>query len=239
MIRTGRLPCRYPGAATGTAIGNDGIAFDNIWIGERNRVAIIEHFTNTSEMNCLYADSVLDHFAFSNELSVLNIQYHTGNPAGDPFYEDNPVIPSTREFYYGLSGVPYGLLNGGSSNMHRFDYNPESRPFDRNAAIVESLRESLFGINITSTFTDNDKLQVEVEFSALKDIPATEISVRVAVIERLITGINGQNGDTVFRNVVKAILPNVAGTTFNKAWSQGDHSKIFLNWSMQTPQLLS
>jgi hypothetical protein len=219
--------------ATGTAIGNDGIAFDNFWIGERNRVVIIEHFTNTSEMNCLHADSVLDHFAINNILSIIDIQYHTGSPSGDPFYEDNPVISATREFYYGLSGVPFGLLNGGSSSLHRFDYDPGSKPLEKNAAIVESLGESLFGINISSEFTDNNRLQAEVELFALKEIPATEISVRVAVIERVIAGINGQNGDTIFRNVVKAMLPDAAGTTFNKAWSQGDHSKIYLTWPLQ------
>ncbi|MFO7369103.1 MAG: T9SS type A sorting domain-containing protein, partial [Bacteroidales bacterium] len=220
-------------SATGTAIGNDGIAFDNFWIGERNRVALIEHFTNTSEMNCLHADSILDHFAGTNKLSVIDIQYHTGNPAGDPFYEDNPVIPATREFYYGLSGIPFGLLNGGSSTMHRFDYDFGSKPLDRNAVVVESLRESLFGINITSEFTNNNRLQAEVEFFALKEIPATDISVRVAVIERTIAGINGQNGDTIYRNVVKTMLPDAAGTSYNKAWSQADYSKIYLNWPLQ------
>ena len=228
-----KVQFRIAYSATGTAIGNDGIAFDNFWIGERNRVAIIEHFTNTSEMNCLNADSVLDHFTGTNKLSVIDIQYHTGNPAGDPFYENNPVIPATREFYYGLSGVPFGLLNGGSSAMHRFDYDFGSKPLDKNAIIVESLRESLFGINISSEFTENNILQAEVEFFALKEIPATEISVRVAVIERAIAGIIGQNGDTIYRNVVKAMLPDAAGTTYNKAWTQGDHSKIYLNWPLQ------
>ncbi|MBN1145302.1 MAG: T9SS type A sorting domain-containing protein [Bacteroidales bacterium] len=228
-----KVQFRIAYTAAGTAIGNDGIAFDNFWIGERNRVAIIEHFTNASEMNCLHADSILDHYAGNNKLSVIDIQYHTGNPAGDPFYEDNPVIPATREFYYGLSGVPFGLLNGGSSSMHRFDYDPESKPLDKNAVVVESLHESLFGINISSEFTENNMLQAEVEFFAMKDIPATGISVRLAVIERVISGISCQNGDTLFRNVVKAMLPDAAGTTFNKAWYQGDHSKIFLNWPMQ------
>ncbi len=228
-----KVQFRIAYSATGTAIGNDGIAFDNFWIGERNRISLIEHFTNTSEMNCLHADSVLDHFTDNNKLCVVDIQYHTGNPAGDPFYEDNPVIPSTREFYYGLSGIPFGLLNGGSSDIHRFDYDPGSKPLDKNAAIVESLRESLFGINISSEFTDNNILQAEVEFFALKNVPSAEISVRVAVIERVISGINGQNGDTIFSNVVKALLPDAAGTSFNKAWFQGDHSKIYLNWPIQ------
>lgn len=228
-----KVKFRIAYSATGTAIGNDGLAFDNFWIGERNRVAIIEHFTNTSEISCIHADSVLDNFAANNNLSVVDIQYHTGNPAGDPFYEDNPVIPSTREFYYGLSDVPYGLLNGGSSNIHRFDYDPESKPLDRNAAIVESLRESLFGINISSKFTENNTLQAEVEFFAMRNMQAAEVSVRVAVIERVIAGINGQNDDTLYRNVVKAMLPDAAGTTFNKAWNQGDHSKIYLNWPVQ------
>ena len=216
----------------GSAQNNNGIAFDNFWIGERRRTALIEHFTNSSVADCMEADSLLDAFTEDNELSVINIQYHTSNPSGDPFFEDNSVIPSTREFYYGVSDVPYALLNGGVTGQHSFDYQEGSKPLDKNAAIIESLREASFDISISSAYIGNI-LDVEVDIVAAKVMPMTELSVRVAVIEREIHGINGNNGDTVFRNVVKAMLPGAAGVSINKSWSVSDHQKIDLEWPVQ------
>jgi hypothetical protein len=217
----------------GSAQNNNGIAFDNFWIGERKRTALIEHFTNSSDADCLEADSLLDAFTLDNELSVINIQYHTSNPAGDPFYEDNPVIPSTREFYYGISDVPYALLNGGVTSQHSFDYQDGSKPLNKNVAIIESLREANFDISISSGYKNNNILGVEVDLVALKTLPLTELSVRVVVIEREIHGINGNNGDTLFRNVVKAMLPGAAGVSINKSWNADTHEKIDLEWPVQ------
>ncbi|MFO7370396.1 MAG: T9SS type A sorting domain-containing protein, partial [Bacteroidales bacterium] len=219
----------------GSAQNNNGIAFDNFWIGERKRTALIEHFTNSSDAACMEADSLLDAFTKDNELSVINIQYHTSNPPGDPFYADNPVIPSTREFYYGFSGVPYAFLNGGVTSQHSFDFIEGSKPFNMNAAIIESLRDADFDISINSGINNNNNtLSVEVDLVAVKTLPMKELSVRVAVIEREIHGITGNNGDTIFRNVVKAMLPNAAGISpSTKEWNVNDHEKFYLEWPLQ------
>ncbi|MBN1145303.1 MAG: tandem-95 repeat protein [Bacteroidales bacterium] len=217
----------------GSAQNNNGIAFDNFWIGERKRTALIEHFTNSSDAACIEADSLLDAFTENNELSVINIQYHTSNPPGDPFYEDNPVIPSTREFYYGVSDVPYALLNGGVTSQHSFDYIESSKPFNKNVAIIESLRDANFDISINSGIKNGNTLIVEVDIVAVNAMPMTELSLRVAVIEREIHGISGNNGDTVFRNVVKAMLPGAAGISIPKSWSVSDHEKRYLEWPLQ------
>jgi hypothetical protein len=213
-------------------MGNDGIAFDDVWIIERNRTALIEHFTNSSDLSCIPADATLDAFMQGPQQNAIDLQYHTSNPANDPFYNDNKVIPTTRQYYYGLSSVPYAVLNGGIENLHRFDYNPDNKPFDPNHVIVESLIDSKFSIR-THNYFDGNTLVAEAEiFNNLPVIPLMELSVRIAVIERVVEGITGNNGDTIFRSVVKAMLPDAAGTTIYKAWGPGESSRIKQTWDI-------
>ena len=210
--------------------GNNGIAFDDFWIGERNRTALLEHFTNSSDVDCATANTQLNNLANSNELNIIDLQYHTSFPGEDPFNQHNPSVPGARVFYYGLSSVPYTILNGGSKSQYRFDY--DVRPLDQNATLIESLLESKFWINLTSKVSDNT-LTIEAEITPRQDIPATELTVHLAVIERVITGVTGNNGETSFESVVKTMLPDAAGTTIYQAWNKDESRVIVQSWNMQ------
>jgi len=208
----------------------NGIAFDDIWIVDRNRMAFVEHFTNSSDSDSEVADSILDAFTQTHEYNVINIQYHTSTPAGDPFYTDNTQVPNLRQFYYGLSTVPYAILDGGTIASYKFDFIESSKPFNENAIILESLQPSKFQINM-DTKIDN-LLRTKIQIGAKMQIPVTNISVRIAIIERTIHHINGQNGDTVFHNVVKAMLPGPAGTTFSRSWNKDEVVEIEKTWEL-------
>jgi hypothetical protein len=227
-----KVQFRVTYGSDGTAQGNDGIAFDNFWIGERNRVALIEHFTNSSDDSCVYADSVLNEFINKNGLNVIDLQYHTSSPPDDPFYQDNPVIPGARETYYGVPGAPFAILNGGSNSQYQYDFT-KSDPLDTNAAIIESLLDSKFQININS-FISGTTLNVVAQVTARQFIPATELSVRIAVIERKIVGKTGNNGETVFESVVKAMLPGAEGTSpVYQDWQETESRTIDQSWNLQ------
>ncbi len=101
----------------------DGIAIDDIRIGERNRKVLFEHFTNTGSQSGNEANSLVDEIMEGREKDVINIQYHTNFPGNDPFYSSNPGDASARIFSYGLSRVPYSLIDGGynhEANSHLF-----------------------------------------------------------------------------------------------------------------------
>lgn len=225
-----RVQFRLVYSATGTAMYNDGIAFDDLAIMERTRNTLIEHFTNASSLPCTEADSLLDAFTLLNEYNTINLQYHTSQPGADPFYADNEVVPTARQFYYGLSDVPMGMLNGGIH--HRFDYLEGSNPFNPGAIITESLHDSKFAMKVQTNLANN-QLDTEVEIRALQDLPLAELSVRIVVVERVITGISTENGDTLFRNVVKAMLPGTAGTSVFKPWNNNETMQINQSWDLQ------
>jgi hypothetical protein len=214
----------------GTAHNNYGIAFDDFWIGQRNRIALLEHFTNASDIRSKAADLAVNAMAEADSLSVVNLQYHTSFPGKDPFNEQEPFAPGARVLYYGLSDVPYSVLNGGTTATHRFEY--EINPLNPDTVYVESLLDSKFDMNILSS-EDGSVLNIVTQLTAKQDIPASEFTVHIAVVERKITGVIGNNGDSVFRNVVKALLPDPAGTTFYRSWAREDNISIGSSWKLQ------
>jgi hypothetical protein len=227
-----KVQFRIAYGATGDARYNDGIAFDNFRIAPRNRMSLIEHFTNSSDNNSADADSILNELVNKNSLNVVDLQYHTSNPPNDPIYDDNQVIPTARAFYYGLSAVPYSILDGGSTSLHRFDYSNDEQSLDENAVILESLRDSKFEIQINSQVIGNT-LYVQAQVSSRVEIPLTGFTLHIAVIEQAITGITGNNGDTSFESVVKTMLPGSEGTPVYKAWSPGESHFINKSWNLQ------
>jgi hypothetical protein len=129
--------------------------------------------------------------------------------------------------------VPYTILDGGSKTLSRFDY--DTKLFDQNAqnaTLVESLLESKFWINLNSKVTDNT-LTIEAQITPRQNLPATELTVHLVVIERVITGVTGNNGETSFESVVKTMLPDAAGTTIYQAWNKDEPRIIELSWNMQ------
>lgn len=218
---------RFNYVASGSAIGNKGIAVDDIKIVERNRTILIEHFTNMSEKSSA-ADNMLDNLASLSGPNVIDLQYHTSDSL-DPFYLQNPVIPDARQFYYGLNVIPFSVINGGSLSTQQIDY---VNTILSSAQIgIESLYDSEFNLKLT-TMQDGNRLYAETIVTSVQDIPLTELSVRIAVIEPLIVESQASGEDSIFRNVVRAMLPNAAGNSLHKPWQKGETYRIVEWWDI-------
>ncbi len=221
---------RFAYTASGSALGNDGIAIDDIAIVERNKMILIEHFTNSSDNESADADERLTSLAQRYSTNIIDIRYHTSNPPDDPFNEDNPSVPNTRQFFYNLSGVPYAIVNGGTKNNQRIDF--KTTHLSEQSITVESLYDSEFLINVKS-MTASDYVYVDAEITTLTDLPPTELSVRMAVIEPVITGITGENGSTTFRNVVRGMIPDAAGYNMYREWIAGEKVVLQDKWEVK------
>ncbi|MBN1415838.1 MAG: T9SS type A sorting domain-containing protein [Bacteroidales bacterium] len=193
--------------------GTSGMAFDDIWIGNRSKMVLIEHFTNSSDIASRSADSILDALANSLPLDIIDIQYHTSLAGPDPFNEQNKVDPGTRVLLYQLSTVPMSILNGGAGgSSFRFDY--AERLMDTTRVKNQSLLDPKFSIDLLNTFLDN-ALSVEAELRALDTIENRQLTLHIAVVERKIRGVTGENGDTLFESVLKTIL---SSTSYTHNW---------------------
>ena len=215
--------------ASGTSIGNDGMAVDDIRIVERNRTILIEHFTNSSDEECARADSMLNLLVQQSGSSIIDLQYHTEDPE-DPFHTDNPIIPDTRQFYYGLTDVPYALINGGLKQNQRIDY-VSLKPSESQIA-VESLYDSFFKLEVTSMIQDTAIL-VHAVITPLIDLPLTELSVRMVILEPVIRDISGTGENSIFRNIVKAMLPDAAGYSLYKSWGKNEPFILADSWAFR------
>jgi hypothetical protein len=226
-----RVQFRIAYGSDGTALYTDGIAFDNFRITERNRNVLLEHFTNSSDSASKEADASLNSVVSADSLDIFDLQYHTSFPGPDPFNEQEPYVPSSRLLYYGLMDVPYTILDGGTDKDYRFDY--KTRKLIWKPIKVESLENAKFGINMYSKLINNNTIYITSQVTALSDMPAREYTVHMGIVERKITGETGTNGETEFKNVVKAFLPDPAGTTLFRAWNMNDVDTVKNYWYLQ------
>ena len=225
-----KVQLRIAYGSDGTGITNNGIAFDNIWIGQRKKMVLIEHFTNASDSLSRVADSVINYIVNSNPLDAIDIQYHTSYPGDDIFYNQNPDFPNVRSYYYAVNQVPYSILNGGSSSDQEFDYLNTTPQI--NDIAINSLADPVFKINLSTSYSANS-VNVDVTVTAQKQLSNSEVSLQTAVVENQVTGYTGNNGETVFESVLKTMLPDAAGTNYTKNWSVGDQEQASFHWNFK------
>jgi hypothetical protein len=214
-------------ASDGTAINNNGIAFDDIWIGEREKTVLLEHFTNTGNADCKEADNALNNLV-NNSNDVIDLQYHTSFPEGDPFYLHNPSANGTREAYYGISSIPYTLMDGGINSAYKFDY--DLKELEQIAVDTQALKDPRFELYL-NTDNSGSAINVECTLTAMEDIQQIYITLYIVVIEREITQITEENEEEIYESVVKKILPNPSGTSYIKSWASGEHETVNYSWT--------
>jgi hypothetical protein len=212
----------------GTFDNNKGFAFDNIWIGEREKVVLVEHFTNSSDSLCKYANGIISDVISNFSKDVIDIQYHTSFPGEDPFNSDNPIVPEVRIFYYGILSVPYTLIDGGISSINRFDY--YLKDLEKKDVILQSLSDPILRLNIQTDYQATE-VDIEVTMEAINPISLRELTLHIAIIENEISEIEGKNGEKKFLDVVKAFVPDPAGTYIYKEWAAGDFEKLHYTWA--------
>lgn len=233
LVGKPRVQFRIAYGSAGTSIvANEGFAFDNIWIGERSRVVLIEHFTNSGDGFSNDRNGDINELVANNPLDVIDIQYHAElGTLVDQMNKDNPAPASSRSLFYSTQQVPYALIDGGLSEM-AYDFDDKSQPFDTLDLFTRALVDPSFEIKLDVVDTLG-ALEIDIDLKALEDLPETEYIVHTVIIERLI---NAQDYwgprvmDTAFQNVVRAMAPNSAGTSLLRSWTTGDTEELSISW---------
>jgi PKD repeat protein len=220
-------------ASTGAqGIGNQGFAFDDVFIGRRSMKSVLEHFTNSSSEAARMADDLIDSLSQEYTSDIIDLQYHTSDPGEDPMNQNNPYPASTRLSYYGIQQVPYAVLNGGISEEFRYQFTDlKSTPLLDYISLV-TLEVPQFQLDLSVDWTDTG-LESTVEVTCLADKYSSNIQVYVAVFEREVNVYEGGNGDTLFRNVVLDMLPYPTGRLLGGDWESGDSESWSGIWDYQ------
>jgi hypothetical protein len=211
----------------GNSLDKEGIAFDDIWIGERTRKVLLEHFTNTFSKKGSEATAYVNKIIKVRDKDVVNIQYHTNFPDDDPFYLVNPGDASARIFSYGLSKVPYSLIDGGYSNVlyaSLSDY--KAAPLDSNDLSRRTLLDSKFAISVIPKVTGG-VLTVESMVTAVAEFASDNLILYLAVTEKeAVSDKPAALGEVNFKNVFRKFIPDAGGIELKKKWTKGDTYSI-------------
>lgn len=210
---------------TNNVVVNDGIAIDDIWIGERPKMALIEHFTNEGEELKNYYNDYKD-FLYINGLIVVDVQYHTNFPNSDNFYYDFQSGVNSRRILYGIdqnADIPSAILDGNQLTTKPINYLPnQSNQF---AVRIQSLNDPLFLINDLEKQISGETISVSFKIEAQETLDNHEITVHTLLVEKEIEGNN-------FVNIVRNMLPDAGGTYFNGSWSEGQTEPIAVSGNL-------
>ncbi len=213
----------------GQGIGNQGFAFDNVYLAERNKKSLLEHFTNSGDLASQFADDNVDAYYSENSQDVLDIQYHTSYPGNDPMNQNNPEPASTRGGALGVGQVPYAVLDGGTDPAYRYNFKSSEQSPGSEELDQLSLEIPKFAISIDMDWRD-DKFDTEIQVKCNAESYTNNLQLYVVVIESEVTAYTGENGDSHFRNVVLDMLPTPAGKLLGSDWVRGETDTLSYTW---------
>ncbi|MCH7657225.1 MAG: T9SS type A sorting domain-containing protein [Bacteroidetes bacterium] len=138
---------------------------------------------------------------------------------------DNPSDPSARTLYYGIPGVSYTIIDGNITNP--YDYT--NSIFKEDSLNLRSLVDPDFNITLETEITGST-ININTDITAINSIPEKDVTVQIAVIEKLITL---EGNEVVYESVLKKLLPDAGGTNFSHEWAPGETESINISWNME------
>lgn len=199
----------------------DGFAIDSVWVGERDKVLLLENFTSSNSAAATTADAALNALVDSRASDLVAIHYHTSFPGGDPMNLRNQADPSARVLQYGVPSVPFKVMDGN----YNFGATLEAADIDKRA-----LETAKFKIKLTTTSATNS-ISANVNITATENV-TNDILVHVVVVERYDTV-----GGNPYQWVMTKMLPDAAGTYFNQNFNKNDQVNFTETWSYTSAQV--
>ncbi|MCW5911897.1 MAG: Ig-like domain-containing protein [Cyclobacteriaceae bacterium] len=212
----------------------EGFAFNNFNITSRDRISLVENFTNNGSSR--YGDN---NTVFTNAIpntEVAKIQYHVGFPNSDSEFEVNTIDPLARAAYYGIpmtdQQIPRSYIDGISDGA--LDPTNNGIPNLANWATTrfskQSLKTSDFKVDVESLdASDNSYFKIQAVVTVNTDIgDAKRPVLHLAVVEKTVD----QN-----RFVLRKLVPNAIGHALPVGMSQSDVISIIDSVRIEKPQI--
>jgi hypothetical protein len=180
----------------------DGFAFDNFLIASRDRILLLESFTNTS---LVAQNAEVDAFCFKPSTyerndNLVKLEYHLNTPLPDKINQKKPSVHNARAAYYGIPNTLPKVILDGSIVQSPFSVNIVT------AFNVASLAFSKIKIeNLSAVQKSSGEVSVSMFAKILAPVSETA-RVRIVIAEKIVA----VDGKTL-RYVVRDALPDVAG----------------------------
>jgi hypothetical protein len=139
----------------------------------------------------------------ANPTKVVAVKYQVSWPGTDPMNAQNPTEIAARDDYYGITGVPDRVMDGTNMDVTQ-------AAIDARYAVPSPVNMTVSHVVNSTTNTVN--IVVTVTAPAVWN-PSNTV-MQLAMIERNITFTSapGSNGETVFHNVMRKMIPSPTGT---------------------------
>ncbi len=176
----------------------EGFAFNNVHIEDRNRIMLVENFTNVS------ADGATVNNARFNtpQNDVVKIQYNVSFPGEDEINLQNPTDPGARGAFYGIANasqvVPRVYIDGTSGGK----LTGADDWFDQSKSL-RSLVTSPLDISISTVPASASQLSVVAQITPNQTLTEGKFVAHVAIVENPVDG---------NEYVLRKMLPNASGS---------------------------
>jgi hypothetical protein len=183
------------------------------------RIPLHEGFTSSTCGPCVAGNQNLTDILGSNPGKYALVKYQMDWPSsGDIYYTDEG---GERQSYYGVTGVPHLLVDGGF-NDNTSGYTQSD--FD------EFYNQPAF-MDIAAYYTvSGQTVDIDITLSPLAEYSQSDNTMHIAIVEDTTFLNTGSNGETEFYSVMKKMVPDASGTLVG-AMSEGVDETFSLSYT--------
>jgi hypothetical protein len=214
----------------------NGFAFDDIFVGEKTRNVLIEHFANTaSDISNKSTDFIskryADQFVNKDSSDFFAIEYHIPSKdeaiQKDQIARDNPEDPVARALFYNVPAPPNTFMDGiQNSYFNGFTSNITNVEIDRRALADPRFTISIDTLTTAGATATSVRATVTYTYIDTTAVLDNRINLNVALVERGI----GANGP-----VVRKLLLGTQGKTFEQSWTTGTSVSENIDYEIDVP----
>jgi hypothetical protein len=190
--------------------GNDTLT-RAIFVSTFPKKLLVEEFTQAGCMPCAAINPFFDAVVFPNLTAqkIAAIKYHSSWPGVDQMYLDNIAMSENRVFYYDVSGVPEAVVDGAYIPNYNATYLGDPGGFTQTRVDSALAYPAIYEIAVTNS-TIGSTNYVSVTVTAKVDVPMNNMHLYTVIIEDSVN-YSGSNGESVFYQVARQILPANTG----------------------------
>lgn len=210
------------------------LCFHQNSFGQAQRLVLVEEFTQASCPPCGQLNPAFNDLLNANPDKLKSLKYQVSWPGFDPMNLQNPSQVATRVSYYGVNGVPWAMVDGASIPNDCGYWLGAPICLNQSEIDDEALVTSPFTMSLSHTLSGGaDSIYVTLTITAVASVSGT-LKARIAVVEKEIdfTTQPGTNGETVFENVMKQMLPSTTGTALPATVDSGYTTTITASWKL-------
>ncbi|MBL7834320.1 MAG: T9SS type A sorting domain-containing protein [Cyclobacteriaceae bacterium] len=194
-------------AFSSTQPRGDGFAFDNVFVGERSRVVLLENFTNATMTPQSGSHNSTNYESLGTAGEIVKIQYHTGFPTPDPVNELNTQMHNARAAFYGITQAPTIRIDGSFKQTDISNW--RDNVYDERV-----LTPSQIQLSVTATKVDNVvEIKSTIKNTTSQPLSLSGLNLFTTIVEKSINSpeLLATSGSTEFVFVAKQMLPSPAG----------------------------